>query len=128
MTPEIAFTFFDKLLDVLGLIKASTTAKRIDKDAALNAIIAAIQPTQKYIRDRTQGKKRDTEIEDAISNSWRNASVPVSKVDIELGRVCWDKGGYWMNPDIWTDEMIAAKGIGIAKVEERALTLLGSVA
>ena len=37
---------------------------------------------------------------------------------------CWEKGGYWMQPENWTDEMVEAKGIAIGQLEQRVPELL----
>ena len=125
MGAELAFTFFDKILDVFNLVRNAKQAKKAERKTALAALVAAIQLTQRYIAERERGAARDQNREFDISDSWRQASMAVAEIDLELGRVCWDKGGYWMNPDIWTDEMIEAKGIAIKSLEAKVPELIG---
>ena len=125
MTPEIAFTFFDKILDVIGLVRENKLAKKQEKKEALIAIVDALQQTQRYIKAREQGAPRDIDREWNISEIWRGASISVSNIDKTLAGACWEKGGYWMAPDAWSKEMVAAKGIAISQLEEKIPDLMG---
>ena len=124
MAAETAFLLFDKLFKVIGLVREDKKARKADRQLALHALVTAVQSTRRYVRDRERGMPRDQAQENQISDVWRAASVAVSAIDPDLAVTCWNKGGYWMQPENWTDEMVEAKGIAIAQLELRVPELL----
>jgi len=45
-------------------------------------------------------------------------------VDPKLAERCFEKGGYWMEPDAWDQKRIHAKGIAIESMFEATRQLL----
>ena len=124
MAAETAFLLFDKLFKLIGLVREDEKARKADRKVALQALVAAVQSTRRYVRDRERGAVRDQAAENQISDDWRAASVAVAAIDPALAVTCWEKGGYWMQPENWTDEMVEAKGLAITQLEQRVPELL----
>lgn len=122
--PVSAFTLFDKALSVLGLIRDEKKQRSAKIDQALLALYAALVETRSYISDRESGKPRDKEKEIGIARLWSTASVPLREIDAKLAERCFEKGGYWMEPDVWDQKRIEAKGIAIENMFEATRQLL----
>jgi hypothetical protein len=122
--PVSAFTLFDKALSVLGLIRDEKKQRSAKMDQALLALYAALVETRSYISERESGKARDKKKEIAIARLWSTASVPLREIDTKLAERCFEKGGYWMEPDVWDQKRIEAKGIAIENMFEATRQLL----
>jgi hypothetical protein len=125
MSAELAFTFFDKIVDVVRLLLESKKAKRADRTAAMGAVLDALQSTERYVIERKDGAAQDKDREWALAEKWRQASIVLSVIDPEFGAVCWNKGGYWMASDVWTDEMIDAKRIALSRIDTKMKNFMG---
>lgn len=102
-------------------------------NAALFALYTAATETQSYVRrqqlsSRLQKKppSRDLKREEKLSNLWRSASVLIREFDHDLAVRCFDKGGYWIDPEAWSDEDIREAGIELNHVVKEARELLWS--
>jgi hypothetical protein len=124
MGPSVAFTLFDKVLSVLGLIRDKKRQRTEQTDQALLALYAALTETRLYISELEHGKPHSRKKEFAIARLWNTASVPLREIDPDLAERCFDKGSYWMEPDIWEPERIDAKGIAIESMFEATRQLL----
>ena len=122
--PAITFTLFDKALSVLGLIRDKKQKRTERIDQALHALYAALADTRSYISELENGKPRDRGKEFAIAHMWNTASLPLREIDVGLAERCFEKGGYWMEPDAWDPERIKAKGIAIESMYEATRQLL----
>ena len=122
--PVCAFTLFDKALSVLGLIRDSKKERSAKIEQALLALYAALAETRSYISEQENGKPRNQEREYAIARLWSTASVPLREIDPKLAERCFEKGGYWMEPDAWDQKRIHAKGIAIESMFEATRQLL----
>jgi len=120
----VAFTLFDKTLSVLGLFRYSNKPTTEKTDQALLALYAALAETRSYLSDLQAGKPRDKERQFAIARLWNTASVPLREIDKDLSERCFLKGGYWMEPEVWDQKQIEAKGITIESVFEATRLLL----
>jgi hypothetical protein len=125
MSAELAFTFFDKIVDLVRLLLDSKKAKRADRTAAMGAVLDALQSTERYVIERKDGAAQDKNREWVLAEKWRHASIILSVVDPEFGAVCWSKGGYWMASDVWTDEMIDAKKIALSRIDKKMQNFMG---
>lgn len=114
----VAFTFFDKVLAGLGLLREGQKERSQKTDEALLNLYVAISETKTYLNERKNGAARSEEREYAIARLWHKASVPLREIDPEFAERCFIKGGYWMEPAVWTDEQIKSKGIAIDQVLE----------
>jgi hypothetical protein len=102
--PSILLPFFDRLLKVLGVIRDDDRLAETRKDEALSAIYAALNETKSYIERRRIDGSRDRSREFRIARLWHDASIPLRHFDPEFAELCYDKGNYWMQPEVWTDE------------------------
>lgn len=119
-----AFTLFDKVLMVLGLLRDGKERRSKKTDEALTALYAAIAETKAYIQQQKDGKVRDHQREYKIASLWHEASVPLRVIDVEFAERCFLKGGYWMEPEAWDQASIDKKRISIDKVFEATRELL----
>jgi hypothetical protein len=122
--PTMAFTLFDKLLAALGLLREEKRARSTKIDAALTALYKALNKTRPYLEIRAHGAPQDRTVEFEIAAAWQDASIPLREIDPELAERCFMKGGYWMEPHIWSDAAIREKGIAFAQVFESTRLLL----
>lgn len=120
----MAGTIFDKLLNILGLIREEKRARSANVDLALTALFEALTATKPYLDSRAAGAARNPDREFEIATVWLNASIRLREIDIEFAeRVC-AKGGYWMAPEAWDDEKIREKKIAFDQVWESTQKLL----
>jgi len=122
--PLIGLAIFDRLLAVLGWIREDTRIANERKDAALAAVYQALVATRLYLTSRKGDGKRNISREHDIAELWHEASIPLRHINQEFAMIAFEKGGYWTDPDIWTDEEIEAKGIKIEQVTEATRKLL----
>jgi len=122
--PEAVFGIFDHCLTVLGLIREGKKHRNERIDRALFALYTALNETMAYIVSLNHGKQRDREKEYAIAKLWHNASVPLRNIDPDLADRCFDKGSYWMEPDVWTDAQIKRKRIKLDQVMKSIRAIL----
>ncbi len=122
--PVLPFTLFDKALEAVGLIRDKKQKRTERTDQALLALYAALAETRAYISELENGKPRSREKEVAIARLWNTASVPLRVIDIGLAERCFEKGGYWMEPEAWDPGRIEAKGIAIESMYEATRQLL----
>lgn len=119
-----AFTFFDKLLTALGLIRQGQKERSAKTDAALAALYKALNKTKPYLELRAQGGPRDRDREFSIAEAWQDASIPLREIDNDLAQRCFIKGGYWLEPEVWDDATIKQKGIAFSQVMSATEELL----
>jgi hypothetical protein len=124
--PVVAFTLFDKVLTAIGLLREGKRQRSEKTDQALLALYAALNETKAYTQQRKGGAPRETQREFALANLWHRASIPLRELDPELAEKCFIKGGYWMEPDAWTDEKVKQSGIAIDQVFEQTRSFLCS--
>lgn len=123
MEAATVLTIFDKILNIIGLVK-SGKLRRDDKiDSALKQIHEALVQTQLYLRKNSM---RDADKEFQLSKLWYQASIPLRHVDKGLANICNLKGGYWSNPDAWDDLETGEYDIAISNVETKVRELLNN--
>lgn len=121
---SIAFTLFDKVLTAIGLLREGKKQRSEKTDQALLALYAALGETKAYLQQRKTGGLSDRQREFGLANLWHRASIPLRELDPELAERCFIKGGYWMEPEAWTDEKIAQAGIAVDQVFEQTRAFL----
>jgi hypothetical protein len=94
------------------------------KDTALRAILVALDETYLYYRDIQRRKERDLEREAQLVKYWSAAAIPMRHVDRDLSVRCDLKAEYWLNPEEYDEDTIAALGIGLESVRNAYRTLL----
>jgi transcriptional regulator with XRE-family HTH domain len=122
--PTAAFTLFDKAFSVLGLIREKKLRRTEKIDQALLALYVALTKTRSYISELEEGRRPNREKAMVIAQSWNAASVPLRAIDKDLAERCFEKGGYWMNPELWDSKRIESKRIKIEDMFEATRELL----
>ncbi len=74
----------------------------------------AVRRTLSYIRDEN---KRNTKIEEELSDLWADVAVAAQPFDPDLANRCYIKGNYWANPDKWQVDKVEEAGIEIERIE-----------
>ena len=62
---------------------------------------------------REAGAEPDEQRQLQIAYLWHQAALPLRTIDPDFAVRCFDKGGYWMQPEIWSSDQIREKGIAI---------------
>ena len=111
-------------------LREGRAGHRTRHNAALLALYAAANETQIYVNrqapqfTRRPPPARDLAREEKLSRMWREASVLVREFDHDLAERCFDKGGYWTDPEAWSEQEIKAARIELKRVVEEARELL----
>jgi len=124
--PEAAIilTIFDKVLNVLGLIRDGNIKKDEKIDNSLHALYAALSETKAYSVLLNEGAKRNRDKEFKLAELWHEASVSLRHVEPELAHKYFLKGSYWLEPDAWDEAKIKENQIALDKVFEETRELL----
>lgn len=109
---EIIKSLFGLVPSLLALPKE----QRERKDAALRAIVIALDETYLYYRDQSKQRERDMGREAQLAKYWSAAAIPMRHVDTGLAERCDFKAEYWLNPDNQTNEGIANLNISLDSV------------
>lgn len=117
------------LLPLLGgLLKDASKRRRLHDDrgqAAVEAILRAVNETKLYLSALTRGRPRDTSREAELSRHWTDAAGKLHGIDEELAQRCRLKGEYWTDPENWDAEQLEKARILLTQVAADADTLLG---
>jgi hypothetical protein len=93
-------------------------------DAAVKAILLALNETQAYIADwRAEQRSREREL--FLVRLWTDAAVAIRSKDRAFAEQLQMKAEYWTDPMQWTDADVRRAGIRIKSVAGRARALLG---
>jgi len=124
MIDPLTFIFFDRVLNVLGLIRDGKKQRTDKIEQALLALYAALAETRHYVQERKNGASQDTNKEYQIAALWDKASVPLRAIDKKLAERCFLKGSYWREPNAWDQTKIEQTGIAIDAMFEATRALL----
>jgi hypothetical protein len=117
---------FDKMLSVIGLVRAGKRERDEKMDLALFALSAALNETQAYNSILESGGSRDHDHEHRIAVLWHNASIALRYVDRQFADRCFLKRSYWMNPDVWDDRRVKRNGITLRRMTDYTRKLITS--
>ncbi len=93
-------------------------------DAAVKAVLLALNETRAYIADWNAGRRsRDREL--LLVRLWTDAAVAIRRRDRDFAQQLQMKAEYWTDPEKWTSADVRRAGISIKSVAGRARTLLG---
>jgi hypothetical protein len=123
MEATTVLTIFDKILNIIGLVKEGKLQQNDKIDSALKLTHKALVQTQLYLH---RNGKRDTDKEFQLAELWYQASIPLRHVDKDLANICNLKGGFWTNPDAWENLEVGEYNIAISNVEEKVRELLNN--
>jgi len=117
------------LLPFLGELFKDASKKRGLQDergqAAVEAILRAVNETKLYLSALSRGSPRDTNREAELSRHWTDAAAKLRAIDQDLAMRCRLKGEYWTDPDTWDAQELQKARIFLTQVATDADTLLG---
>ena len=117
-------TIFDKVLNVLGLIRDRKVERDEKIDASLHALYAALSETKAYVVTLKEGTERNRPKEHSLARMWHDASVPLRHIEPELAHKCFLKGSYWLEPEAWDEVRVQENQIALDQVFEETRELL----
>lgn len=117
-------TIFDKVLNVIGLIREGKIKRDEKIDNSLHALYAALSETKTYVISLNKGNKKNRDKEHNLARLWHYASVPLRQIDRELADICFLKGSYWLEPEAWTEAMVQENQIALDNVFNKTRELL----
>ena len=120
----ILMTVFDKVMNVLGLIRDNKIKRDEKIDASLYVLYAALTETKAYMVALKKNGRRNTRQEHNLAKLWHDASVPLRKIEPELAHICFMKGTYWLEPEAWDKSSINRNKIALDHVFEQTRELL----
>jgi len=120
----VLLTIVDKLLSLLGLIRAGEIKRDEKIEGALHSLNTALCETRDYVSRLNEGEESDRRHEHKLARLWSDASIPLRKIDPELASRCFMKGSYWMEPDAWDQARVKSNKIALDQVHESVRELL----
>lgn len=114
------------VLNQLGPWLEARRRRQDHDDAAIRAILLAVNETKAYIADTEGGLSASRDRERLLVQLWTEAAVAVRRSDPRLAERLQMKAGYWADPRNWDDHEIRRAQIGIDAVAEEARLLLTS--
>ena len=124
MEATVVLTIFDKVLNILGLVRDGKIFRDDRIDTAINLLYTAISETELYTSKLADGAKHDREHEYKLACLWHDASVPLRHIDKDLARRCFIKGSYWLEPEAWDEAKIKESRIALDEIFEETRKLL----
>jgi hypothetical protein len=95
---------------------------------ALQGVIRATRQTQVYLRALNATGKRDFEKEERLSDTWTKLSFELRKLDVKaLAKRCDIAGGYWSDPDNFSEAFLKKAKARLQDLELEARTLLAKL-
>ena len=95
---------------------------------ALQGVIRATRRTQVYLRALNAKGKRDYEKEERLSDTWTKLSFELRKLGVKaLAKRCDIAGGYWSDPDKFSDEFLKKAKARLQDLELEARALLAKL-
>jgi len=113
--------------DALNAIAHWITRKERQRerdDAAVKAVLTAVNKTKEYIAGLDRGEHIDRMAEAKLVKLWTTASVHIRRTDPDLAVRLQMKAEYWTNPENWTDKEIADNRIQIDEIAKEGRRLL----
>lgn len=95
---------------------------------ALQGVIRATRQTKVYLRALEAKGKRDYDKEARLSDSWTELSFELRKLDVKaLAKRCDIAGGYWSDPDKFSDSFLKRARVRLQDLEMEARALLAKL-
>jgi len=111
-----------------GLLKDASKKRRLHDDrgqAAVEAILRAVNETKLYLSALSRATPRDTSREAELSRYWTDTAAKLRGIDEDLAQRCRLKGEYWTAPEKWDAQQLEKARILLTQVLADADTLLG---
>jgi len=94
----------------------------------LQGVIRATRQTQVYLRALNAKGKRDFEKEERLSDLWTKLSFELRKLGVKaLAKRCDIAGGYWSDPDKFSEKFLKKAKARLQDLELEARTLLAKL-
>ncbi|WP_316348030.1 hypothetical protein [Desulfuromonas acetoxidans] len=136
LIPEI-FEAINPIRGWLAYFQNRRDTLRAEEKSALRALYVAANETRLYFRRlnhenrmaahrQTPPPERNISKEEELSRLWLEASIEMRNFNMELAERCFVKGGYWADPDAWSDRDIVRANISLDNIFREARELLSS--
>jgi len=115
------------LIDAIGQVGdwLDRRARRAEReDAAVKAVLLAVNETKLYIASLDRGEPKRRDQERLLVQLWTDSAVAIRRSDPDLAERLQMKAEYWADPENWSDDDVRAAMIGIETVATRARALL----
>lgn len=99
--------------------------RREESRKALQDVIRATRQTKVYLRALEAHGRRDYDKEARLSDSWTELSFELRKLDVKaLAKRCDIAGGYWSDPDKFSDSFLSRAKVRLQDLEMEARAIL----
>ena len=105
--------------------QAKVQKQRI-RATALQALLAAVNETTAYKADLRDGGRRNRNRETKISQLWSEASIRVHSLDRRLSTILAMTSMGWADPELWDTPAFRATPLGLDRIRDQCLWLLGN--
>jgi hypothetical protein len=107
-----------------NLARAGASRREVSRKA-LEGVIRATRRTRVYVRELTASGKRDFSKEERLSATWTDLSFELRKLGVSaLAKRCDIAGGYWSDPERFSDDFLEKARVRLQDLEFEARTLL----
>ena len=129
MPSPVAESALKALLANLGRYLANLARagqkRREESRRALQGVIRATRRSRVYARQLEASGKRDFAKEETLSATWTDLSFELRKLGVRaLAKRCDIAGGYWSDPDGFSDAFLDQARVRLRDLELEARTLL----
>jgi hypothetical protein len=107
-----------------NLARAGSRRKE-ESRKALQGVVQATRQTRVYLRELDASGKRNFDKEARLSDTWTRLSFELHKLDVRaLAKRCDITGGYWSDPDTFSDDFLHKARVRLQDLETDAKSLL----
>lgn len=102
--------------------------RREESRRALQGVIRATRQTRVYARQLEASGKRDFSREEKLSATWTDLSFELRSLGVSaLAKRCDIAGGYWSDPENFSDDFLDKARVRLQDLELEAKTLLAQL-
>jgi len=115
---------------LLAQVKDSPKEKQLAAKQDLAAVVKVAFETFEYVADERRSGKRDEERERLLSRGWRDAGMELATLGgpaAGLAERYFLKAQYWLEPETWSQERIAAAKIRLEDVAKKSRAVLSAM-
>lgn len=101
--------------------------RKSESRKALQGVINATRQTRVYVRALNASGKRDFRTEERLSATWTGLSFELRQLGVQaLAKRCDIAGGYWSDPETFSEEFLRLARARLQDLELEARTLLAN--
>jgi len=132
MPSPVTETTLKALLANLGRYLANLARagrqRKEESRRALQGVIRATRQTKVYLRAMDAKGKRDFSKEERLTDTWTKLSFELKKLGVEaLAKRCDIAGGYWSDPDKFSEKFLNKAKVKLQDLEIEARGLLAKL-